>query len=196
MDTLFIMGFKDEFEKGRKWIQEYLTFDDIRTDISLFETTIRYVGGLLTCYAFTEDKMFLDKADHIANKLLPAFNSPKGLPFSLVNPMTKFSKNYVWASTSSSILSEIGTLHLEFVYLSDLTFNDIYRKKVFHIREVLQAMKKPKGLFPNYISPLTGRWGQCKYYSQFFLFNKIANEFENNHVYLFPLFMTLFSLHI
>ena len=32
--------------------------------------------------------MFLDKADEVANLLLPVFNSHTGIPYSLVNPMT------------------------------------------------------------------------------------------------------------
>ena len=47
-------------------------------DISVFETHIRYVGGLLSCYALTGDEMFKEKAVHVANKLLPAFDSPTG----------------------------------------------------------------------------------------------------------------------
>lgn len=42
----------------------------------------------------------------------------------------KISKNYVWASGGCSILSEFGTLSLEFDYLSDLTGNQIYSQKV------------------------------------------------------------------
>ena len=47
-------------------------------DISVFETNIRYVGGLLTLYSFTGDEIFKEKAVHIADKLLPAFNTPTG----------------------------------------------------------------------------------------------------------------------
>lgn len=72
------------------------------------------------------------------------------------------SKNYGWASGGSSILSEFGTLHLEFVYLSDVTGNPIYRSKVEHIREVIKGMDKPKGLYPNYLNPKSGKWGQRK----------------------------------
>lgn len=54
-------------------------------DFSVFETNIRYVGGLLTCYAFTGDVMFRDKAEYIAKKLLPAFQTPTGIPYSLIN---------------------------------------------------------------------------------------------------------------
>lgn len=75
----------------------------------------------------------------------------------------QISKNYGWASGGSSILSEIGTLHLEFRYLSDITGNPIYRQKVEKVRSILRDMDKPKGLYPNYINPKTGKWGQRKF---------------------------------
>ena len=53
--------------------------------MSVFETNIRFVGGLLSCFALTGDTMFREKADHIAEKLLPAFDTPTGIPHALVN---------------------------------------------------------------------------------------------------------------
>lgn len=41
--------------------------------------------------------------------------------------------NWGWASGGCSILAEFGTLHLEFVYLSKITGNPIYAKKVCQI---------------------------------------------------------------
>ncbi|RWS31269.1 alpha 1:2 mannosidase precursor-like protein [Leptotrombidium deliense] len=160
LDTLYIMGLKDEFNAGRKWIAENLDFSDISADVSVFETNIRFIGGLLSCYALTNDALFLEKSEHIAKKLLPAFNTLTGIPYSIINPKTGFAKNYVWASSGSSILSEIGTMHLEFVYLSDLTNNPVYKEKVLKVRNILQKTPTINGLYPNYINPKTGRWGQ------------------------------------
>lgn len=53
--------------------------------MSVFETNIRFIGGLLTSYAFTNDPLFRDKALHIAHKLLPAFDTPTGIPMALIN---------------------------------------------------------------------------------------------------------------
>lgn len=72
------------------------------------------------------------------------------------------SKNYGWASSGCSILSEIGTMHLEFTYLSDITNNPVFKSKVENVRKVLKSLDKPKGLYPNYIHPRTGKWGQRK----------------------------------
>lgn len=56
-----------------------------KIDVSVFEMNIRFIGGFLTCYAMTGDTVFRDKAEYIANKLLPAFQTPTGIPYSLVN---------------------------------------------------------------------------------------------------------------
>lgn len=160
MDTLYIMGFMEEFEKGKKWISENLDLNQMTGDVSVFETNIRYLGGLLACYSLTGDDLFRSKSVHIADKLLPAFNTPTGIPYALVNMRGGSAKNFGWASGGSSILSEFGTLHMEFAYLSDITGNPVYRQKVEKIREVVASLDRPKKLYPNYLHPKTGKWGQ------------------------------------
>ena len=83
-----------------------------------------------------------------------------GIPNSLVNMRSGSSKNFGWASGGSSILAEFGTMHMEFAYLSDITGNPVYRQKVERVREVLASVDRPKGLYPNYLNPKTGKWGQ------------------------------------
>lgn len=58
-----------------------------------------------------------------------------------------------------------GTLHLEFAYLSDVTGNPVYRERVLNIRQLLKDIQKPNGLYPNYLNPKTGKWGQRKFFS-------------------------------
>ncbi|CAG0884380.1 unnamed protein product [Cyprideis torosa] len=173
MSTLWIMGLKDEFERGKEWIRDNLNFKQNRMKrsqsktlmflqsafVSVFETNIRFIGGLLSCYALTGDRLFATKAEEVATALLPAFNSPTGIPFAMVNPSSGGFRNYAWASGSSSILSEIGTLHLEFSYLSDITGNPVFREKVDVIRRILRDLEKPNGLYPNYVHPRTGKFG-------------------------------------
>uniref|UniRef100_A0A336LLS7 alpha-1,2-Mannosidase n=1 Tax=Culicoides sonorensis TaxID=179676 RepID=A0A336LLS7_CULSO len=160
LDTLLIMGLKDEFDEGRDWVASRFNLDNVTGDISVFETNIRFVGGFLSLYALTGDPIFKEKAQYTADKLLPAFQTPTGIPYALINFRSGSSKNYAWASGASSILSEFGTLHLEFAYLSDITGNPIYKERVNNIRLVLKELEKPKGLYPNYLNPKTGKWGQ------------------------------------
>ncbi|XP_073830370.1 alpha-Mannosidase class I a isoform X1 [Musca autumnalis] len=160
LDTLYIMGLENEYKEGRDWIERKFSLDNVTADLSVFETNIRFIGGLLTMYAFTGDNLYKERAQHVADKLLPAFQTPTGIPYGLVNPKTGMSKNYGWASGASSILSEFGTLHLEFSYLSDITGNPLYKERVQTIRQILKDIEKPKGLYPNFLNPKTGKWGQ------------------------------------
>merc|ERR1719468_281804 len=151
---------KDEFDKARDWVAENLDFNRMSGDVSVFETNIRYVGGLLSAYALTGDEVFREKATHVAEKLRPAFNSPTGIPYALTNMRTGNSKNYGWASGGSSILSEFGTLHMEFAYLSDITGDPAYKNLVERVRTVVLESSRPRKLYPNYLNPKTGKWGQ------------------------------------
>ena len=105
LDTLYIMGMKDEFDQAREWVAENLDFNKMVSnqskhlsifplfhfqsgDISVFETNIRYVGGLLSAFSLTGDDIFREKATHVADKLTPAFKSPTGIPYALINMRT------------------------------------------------------------------------------------------------------------
>ncbi|EDW29998.1 GL15936 [Drosophila persimilis] len=161
LDTLYIMGLENEYREGRDWIERKFSLDNISAELSVFETNIRFVGGMLTLYAFTGDPLYKEKGTACGpTKLLPAFQTPTGIPYALVNTKSGMAKNYGWASGGSSILSEFGTLHLEFAYLSDITGNPLYRERVQTIRQVLKEIEKPKGLYPNFLNPKTGKWGQ------------------------------------
>jgi len=160
MDTLHIMGLSNEFDRGKEWIKNNLDISKMSGDVSVFETNIRYVGGLLTLYSFTGDEIFKEKAADIVDRLLPAFNTPTGIPYALVNAQSGSTKNFGWASGGSSILSEFGTLHMEFSYLSDITGNPVYKQKVDNIRNFIAKLERPAKLYPNYLHPKTGKWGQ------------------------------------
>lgn len=158
LDTLYIMDMKEEFEHARKWVAMSLSFNHA-SDVSVFETTIRFLGGLLSAYAFSGEEVFKVKAKEVGDKLLPAFNSPTGIPWAMVNFASGSGHNWGWASGGCSILAEFGTMHLEFVYLSKITGDPIYAKKVNRVREVLDQIDKPNGLYPNYLNPRSGVWG-------------------------------------
>lgn len=158
IDTLFIMELNDEYLAAREWIDKQLDFNKYDVDLSVFETNIRYVGGLLSIYALSKDPMFLNKAVQIADKLLPAFDTPSGIPYSNVNLRTGFARNHDWAY-GAAILSEFGSMHLEFVYLSHVTGDPKYREKVFKIRDTIKkATPRDDGLYNNYMSTDKGQW--------------------------------------
>ncbi|XP_078734248.1 mannosyl-oligosaccharide 1,2-alpha-mannosidase IB-like [Lampetra fluviatilis] len=159
LDTLYIMGLHEEFMDGARWVSKHLDFN-VNTEVSVFEVNIRFVGGLISAYYLSGLEFFRTKAVELGERLLPAFNTPTGIPWAMVNLKTGVGRNWGWASGGCSILSEFGTLHLEFEHLSQLSGNPIFREKVVKIRNVLDKMAKPNGLYPNYLHPNSGNWGQ------------------------------------
>eukprot|EP01114_Cavostelium_apophysatum_P016209 TRINITY_DN4558_c0_g1_i2.p1 TRINITY_DN4558_c0_g1~~TRINITY_DN4558_c0_g1_i2.p1 ORF type:complete len:765 (+),score=229.99 TRINITY_DN4558_c0_g1_i2:105-2399(+) len=150
LDTMIIMGLESTYEKARDWCLE-VDFDK-NWDASFFEFTIRYVGGLLSAYDLSKDVRLLDKARDMADRLLPAFDSPSGIPYSVVNLKTGVAKNPSWTQ-GSSILAEFGSVQLEFKYLSFHTDDPIYAEKSHKVMEILNEQKKFEGLYPVYLDP-------------------------------------------
>ncbi|XP_065277754.1 mannosyl-oligosaccharide 1,2-alpha-mannosidase IC [Emys orbicularis] len=159
LDTLYIMELGEEFQEAKSWVEK--SFDlNVNGEASLFEVNIRYVGGLLTTYYLTGEEVFKNKALELGEKLLPAFNTPTGIPRGVINLGSGMSWSWGWASAGSSILAEFGTLHLEFLHLTELSGNPVFTEKVMNIRKVLNRIEKPQGLYPNFLSPVTGNWVQ------------------------------------
>ncbi|XP_074539849.1 mannosyl-oligosaccharide 1,2-alpha-mannosidase IA isoform X2 [Halichoeres trimaculatus] len=159
LDTLYVMGLMEEYNDAKEWVQTSLDLNS-NGEASLFEVNIRYVGGLLSAYYLTGEELFKSKALELGEKLLPAFNTPTGIPRGVINLGSGTSWSWGWASAGSSILAEFGTLHLEFVHLSELSNNAIYKEKVMNIRKLLNKIEKPHGLYPNFLSPVSGNWVQ------------------------------------
>lgn len=159
LDTLYIMGLREEYESAKEWVKSSLDLNS-NGEASLFEVNIRYVGGLLSAYYLTGEELFKKKVLELGEKLLPAFNTPTGIPRGVINLGSGTSWSWGWASAGSSILAEFGTLHLEFVHLTELSGNPIYTEKVMNIRKLLNKIEKPHGLYPNFLSPVSGNWVQ------------------------------------
>ena len=62
LDTLWLMGLQEEFDKARDWIDKKLNFDNNHRAVIVFEVNIRVMGGLLSAYHLSGDEMFLKKA--------------------------------------------------------------------------------------------------------------------------------------
>ena len=155
LDTLYIMNLTSEFNQARKWVQHELDLDK-NVFVNLFETTIRVLGGLLSSYYLSNDTLFLDKARMLGDKLMPAFNTPSGIPRSDVNLHTGVSKDPKWDKHST--VSEVTSIQLEFKYLSYLTGNRVYSDAVERVMTRIQSLPKQEFLVPQFISADTGNF--------------------------------------
>ncbi|XP_076352000.1 endoplasmic reticulum mannosyl-oligosaccharide 1,2-alpha-mannosidase-like [Tachypleus tridentatus] len=155
LDTMFIMGLKEEFQEAREWVASKLDFN-INKDVNFFETTIRVLGGLLSTYHLSQDKLFLEKAVDIADHLMPCFRTRSGVPYSDVNLKTGFAHAPLWGSDSS--VSEVSTVQLEFRDLSRITGNPKYEEAAFHVSKYLHTLPKKDGLVPMFINADKGQF--------------------------------------
>jgi endoplasmic reticulum Man9GlcNAc2 1,2-alpha-mannosidase len=154
LDTMMLMNLTDEVARSRKWIAEELTWDQDR-DVSLFETTIRMLGGLLSAHYISKDDLYLEKAVDLADRLIGGFESPSGIPYADVNLRHGYgSKSH--ADRGASTTAEVSTLQLEFKYLAKLTGEPLYWEKAEKVMEALESNKAQDGLVPIFVSPETG----------------------------------------
>lgn len=113
LDTLWVMGLKEEFKAARDWVDQHLEAGFKKSqDVNLFETSIRVLGGLLSSYRLSGDAIFLTRATDLAQRLLPAFKTRSGIPFSDVNLGQGTAHAPQWGADSS--LAEVTTVQLEF----------------------------------------------------------------------------------
>ncbi|KAM1113309.1 hypothetical protein ACFX13_046940 [Malus domestica] len=157
LDTLYIMGLHEQFQKAREWVATSLDFDK-DYEASVFETTIRVVGGLLSAYDLSEDKLFLDKAREIADRLLPAWDTPSGIPYNIINLAHGKPHNPSWTG-GESILADSGTEQVEFIALSQRTGDPKYQQRAENVIVALNKTFPDDGLLPIYIDPERGRSG-------------------------------------
>lgn len=151
LDTMILMGLKDEAAADRDLIATHLNFNqDIY--VKNFEITIRMLGGLLSSYELSHDKRLLTLAEDLGNRLLPVFNSPTGMPYVEVNLKTGAVRN------PSTNPAEIGTLLLEFGKLSKLTGKQIFYEKAKRALTELYNRRSPIGLVGAGINIETGAW--------------------------------------
>ncbi|KAG0252001.1 mannosyl-oligosaccharide alpha-1,2-mannosidase [Actinomortierella ambigua] len=157
LDTIMLMGLQKEYEEARAWVRDTLTFDQ-DNDVNLFETTIRVLGGLLSAYDQSgHDKVFLDKAVDLADRLMAAFVTPTGIPYSSVNLKDRRAiPNHDMGGASST--SEVSTIQLEFKYLSHITGDPKYWKAAERVIHLMKDMRTLDGLVPIYINPDQGRF--------------------------------------
>ncbi len=150
-DTMVLMGLDEEAERAKRLVLENLTFDHDFT-VQVFEITIRTLGGLITAYQLDGDERFLALATDLADRLLPAFQSPTGMPYWGVNLRT--------GATAGPVMNpaEIGTLTLEFGTLSRLTGDPVYYDAVKAGVSALYERRSDIGLVGTTINVETGEW--------------------------------------
>uniref|UniRef100_A0A8C8MJ41 alpha-1,2-Mannosidase n=1 Tax=Oncorhynchus tshawytscha TaxID=74940 RepID=A0A8C8MJ41_ONCTS len=156
LDTLVVLNKLDEFEDAVR-----RTLRDVRLDndvvVSVFETNIRVLGGLLGAHVMADmlrqrgERMqwyrdeLLHMAKELGHRLLPAFNTTSGLPYprvnlryGVLNPLSRT------GTESDTCTACAGTMILEFAALSRLSGEAVFEE---HARKALDVLweKRQRG---------------------------------------------------
>ena len=157
LDTLWIMGLKDEFEDAVAAIRTIDFSSCALGELNVFETTIRYMGGLLGAHDLTNGKypILLKKATELGEMVYKAFDTPNRMPIT----RWKFQdakSGMEQVAPQTMLIAELGSLTLELTRLSQLTGEDKYYDAVKRVMDQLedqQQTTKLPGLFPILVNP-------------------------------------------
>jgi mannosidase alpha-like ER degradation enhancer 2 len=165
LDTLAVMGNFTEFRRVAEIISARISFE-ANINVSVFETNIRVVGGLLSAHLLSRragvklepgwpcNGPLLRLAEDMAKRLIAAFDTPTGMPYGTVN----LKYGVPEGETSITCTAGIGTFLLEFGTLSRLTGDPLYEEVAMNAIKALHYYKSNIGLVGNHIDVLTGHW--------------------------------------
>jgi mannosyl-oligosaccharide alpha-1,2-mannosidase len=143
LSTMLVMDLQDEVQQLLPWIESLNV--TVNVPINVFETTIRCMGGLLSAYELSQHEVFLKKAEEIGQALLPAFDTPFGIPYYHFNPHNQT------GTSNTTYLADAGTVQLELLTLSRHTGNPVFAEKAQAITQFFETIKPipgMSGLFP------------------------------------------------
>ena len=181
--TLAVMGLKEE----AKEIEKYALAKDWNQDVyvQVFEVNIRILGGLLAIYDHTQNPKILEKAIDFGDRLLPAFNSPTGIPYHSVNLKTgKTSGDKGRGKGQVVNVAQAATYLFEFGILSYYAKNPKYYQAAKKATKAVFERKSKIGLPGDYINVETGEWTNNWSYLQAGMDSYYEYMFKSN--FLFP----------
>ncbi|GBG30893.1 Mannosyl-oligosaccharide alpha-1,2-mannosidase [Hondaea fermentalgiana] len=163
LDMLAIVGNYTEFARAVRVVSSHADFDLDQT-VSVFETTIRILGGLLSAHLLASDPDLAIMPDYdgdllrlardLGDRLLPAFETTTSIPYGTVNLRHGVPRG----ETTEACTAAAGSLSLEFGLLSVLTDDARYGVAA---RDALKAIfdhRSKLDLVGRHIDVQTGRW--------------------------------------
>lgn len=154
LDTMWIMSIPELWDHAVEFIAEHQFPMQPKDFAPFFETNIRYLGGMLSAYALSGNPLLLEKADELGASMLPALDTPSGLPAFAVNTQSGLTRPG-W--TGGTLWAEALSCQLEYKYLAHLTSNPTYFTKVENIMAMMEtANLTGPGLFPTIWDTRTG----------------------------------------
>ncbi|KAK9786898.1 hypothetical protein WJX73_010844 [Symbiochloris irregularis] len=164
LDSLVVFGEAEALQQAVLWLGDHLSLD-VDARVHVFELTIRALGGLLSAYQLLTRNQellpqgrvdqLLNLAIELGDRLLPAFQTPSGIPLSWVN----LSKGVPEGEIRITCTACATTLLLEFGVLSRLSGRPVYEQYAQNAVEQVFGMRNPRtGLVGNTLDVDTRTW--------------------------------------
>lgn len=149
LDTMWIMGFKNEFVEAATAVGALDWSVTDSTAANMFETTIRHLGGLLSAYDLSGERVLLRKAVELGEMLYMGFDTPNRMPGFWLD-FEKAKKGKLVAGTNDPSASPCS-LSMEFTRLSQLTGDSKFFDATDRITRFLERTQndtKLPGMWP------------------------------------------------
>ncbi|EHK18895.1 glycoside hydrolase family 47 protein [Trichoderma virens Gv29-8] len=150
LDTLWIMGLRDEFDEAVAAVAEIDFGSSTSNRVNIFETNIRYLGGLLAAYDLSGREVLLKKAVELGDLIYAGFNTENGMPVDFLNFHSAKSGEGLVVE-GSVVSASPGTLSLELAHLSQVTGDPKYYSAVSQVMDVFyqgQSKTSVPGVWP------------------------------------------------
>ena len=169
LDTLWIMGLKEYFHEA---VEAVAAIDFGKSDmktISVFETTIRYLGGLLSAYDLSYEPVLLEKAVQLGEMLYRAFDTTNNTPQNFLDiEGTKETDRTEFPAETNICFACLGSLTMEFTRLAQITSQPKYYDVVAKISIMMdrtQNSTKIPGLWPTDVNAAKEEFNQSRFFS-------------------------------
>ncbi|KAK4534768.1 hypothetical protein CDCA_CDCA02G0793 [Cyanidium caldarium] len=148
LDTLYLMGMMDEFAAARDYLAsgQHSFAKPQGKEVSVFEVNIRAMGGLMSAYHLSGDRVFLHKAEELGHLLYGAFHQrqPPAMPhrfcWFIRPPHLPRGALSQCQSGKVAFLSECGSLQLELRALAAATDDPLLQQLGVRADQVLRGI--------------------------------------------------------
>lgn len=154
LDTLWMMGLRDEFEEAVAAVGTIDFGKSTNPRVNMFETNIRYLGGLLGAYDLSGREVLLAKAVELGDMLFAGFNTENRMPVDFFS-MDESQRGGGLIVEGQVVNAAAGTLTMEFTRLSQVTGDPKYYTAISHLVTVFekgQGQTKLPGMWPTMVS--------------------------------------------
>ncbi|EGG23926.1 glycoside hydrolase family 47 protein [Cavenderia fasciculata] len=159
LDALLVFGDLEEFRQGVQWVSKNYHFNK-NYSVSVFETNIRILGGLLSAHLLAEIHLpeykgeLIPVALEIGEILLKAFDTPTGIPYGSIHLQNGVARNESEITCSAAA----GTFSLEFGVLSKITGRPQFERAAKRATKAIWQFRSSLDLIGNHIDITTGQW--------------------------------------